>query len=54
MILTKTTICKLWVMKGSKMVMKKVWDLCKVLENAHRMTLLSEIYKSMEGGGNVG
>ena len=34
--------------------MKNVWDLCKVLENAHRMTLLSEIYKSMEGGGNVG
>ena len=54
MILTKPTICKLWVMKERKMVMKKVWDLCKVLENPHRMTLLSEIYKSMEGGGNVG
>ena len=54
MILTKPTICKLWVMKERKMFMKKVWDLCKVLENPHRMTLLSEIYKSMEGGGNVG
>ena len=40
--------------KKGKMVMKNVWDLCKVLENPHRMTLLSEIYKSREGGGNVG
>ena len=34
--------------------MKKVWDLCKVLENEHRKTLLAEIYKSLDGGCNVG
>ena len=34
--------------------MKKVWDLCKVLENGHRKTLLAEIYKSHDGGCNVG
>lgn len=34
--------------------MKKVWDLCKVLANEHRMVLLSEIYTSLDGGCNVG
>jgi len=34
--------------------MKHVWDLCKVLENEHRMMLLAEIYKSRDGGCNVG
>ena len=34
--------------------MKKVWALCKVLENEHRKTLLAEIYKSHGGGCNVG
>lgn len=34
--------------------MNKVWDLCKVLENEHRRALLAEIYKSPEGGCNVG
>ena len=34
--------------------MKKVWDLCKVLENGHRKALLAEIYKSHDGGCNVG
>ena len=34
--------------------MKKVWDLCKVLENEHRKKLLAEIYRSRDGGCNVG
>ena len=32
----------------------RVWDLCKVLENEHRRVMLSEVYKSMGGGCNVG
>lgn len=34
--------------------MKRIWDLCKVLENEHRKALLVEIYRSREGGCNVG
>ena len=34
--------------------MRKVWDLCKVFENAHRMTLLAEIYNNLDCGANVG
>jgi len=34
--------------------MVKIWDLCKVLENVHRRELLAEIYRSREGGCNVG
>jgi len=32
----------------------RVWDLCKVLANEHRKTLLAEIYRSLDGGCNVG
>ena len=34
--------------------MMRVWNLCKVLANEHRKTLLSEIYLSRDGGCNVG